>query len=250
VVIVVVGLVTLYSGYSYYNLRKTPGALKSSTASITVQIGVNASASKISSNADDLTVSEALADAFANGPILSSHGFDTAVANQINQDASVIAQKYGANPGLGNCNNAGGIGGALSASRVHSLVTITANCATAQGAWAVANAVGEVITTQIGSFLDYAVQSNTASSTINPAQADVSARIINSVSEPVTVPGSASSKVSLYIALELTSLVLGLALVFLLEYLDDRIREKAQATSLLGLPILGVVPRAPAPGRR
>ncbi|HEV2582485.1 MAG TPA: hypothetical protein VGT44_16630, partial [Ktedonobacteraceae bacterium] len=59
-----------------------------------------------------------------------------------------------------------------------------------------------------------------------------------------------SSKLALYAALELVALAVGLALVFLLEYLDDRIREKDQAASLLGLPILGSVPAAPLLRRR
>lgn len=249
-VIVVVAIVALYSGYSYYKLRKTPGALKNSSSAITLQIGVSASASKTYSNADDVSVSESLADAFASGPILTSHAFDNAVANQISQDSGLIAQKYGANPDLGNCKDAGGIGGALSASRVHSLVTITVTCSTAQGAWAVANAVGEVTTTQLGNYLDYVIPSSATPSTSNIAPSDMSARIISSVSEPVLVAGPGSSKVTEYIALIVASLALGLALVFLLEYLDDRIREKQQAASLLGLPILGEVPRAPLPGRR
>lgn len=249
-VILVVGIVTVYSGYSYYKLRKTPGALKSSSSAVTIQIGVNASAAKTYSNADDVVVSEALADAFATGPILSSHAFDSAVANQIAQDAGAIAQKFGANPDLGNCKDAGGIGGALSASRVHSLVTITATCTTAPGAWAAANAAGEVTTAQIGNYLDYVISSNASSSTTSISSADMSARIIGSVSDPVVVPGPSSSKVTLYIALVLASIVLGLALAFLLEYLDDRIREKGQAAALLGLPVLAEVPRAPRPGRR
>ena len=249
VVIIVVGVVSLYAGYSYYHLRHS-GALKSFTSAVTVQIGVSASASKTYSNADDVSVSESLADAFASGPILNSHEFDKAIENQIGQDTSAIAQKFGPNPGFGSCSDAGGIGGALSASRVHSLVTITANCSTAAGAWATANAAGEVTTSQIGNFLDYVIPSTATTSTVNIAPSDMSARIISSVSDPATVAGPGSSKITLYIALVVVSIALGLALAFLLEYLDDRIREKRQAAALLRLPILGEVPRAPVPGRR
>jgi capsular polysaccharide biosynthesis protein len=110
--------------------------------------------------------------------------------------------------------------------------------------------VGEVTTRQIGNFLDYVIPSNATPSTTSISSSDMSARIISGVSEPVTVPGPSSSKVTLYIALVLASIVLGLALAFLLEYLDDRIREKQQAAALLGLPVLAEVPRAPRPGRR
>lgn len=246
VLVIVVGLVTLYVGYSGYKLHKQ----HTYSSDVTVQIGVSSTASKTYSNADDVSVSESLADAFATGPILSSSAFDEAIYKQIILDSSVIAQKFGANPDLGDCNTAASIGGALSAARVHSLVTITANCSTPAGAWAAANAAGEVTVGQIGYFLDYVVNSNTTPSTFDPSQANMSARLTSSVSDPATIAVLTSSKLALYAALEVVALAVGLALVFLLEYLDDRIREKDQAASLLGLPILGSVPAAPLLRRR
>ena len=45
----------------------------------------------------------------------------------------------------------------------------------------------------------------------------------------------------------LVALALGIALTFLLDYLDDRIRSKDDVTQLLGIPIYAVIPRAPSP---
>ncbi len=255
VVVLVVGVVSLYVGYSYYHLRHTQGALKSYSSDVTVQIELLPSAMVNSSNADNVTVAESLADAFATGPILQSHEFDQDVVNQISQDTSAITQRYGANPDLGGWqNNPGGIGGALSASRVHSLVTISVNWATPDGAWAIAQAVSEVSTTQLGNFLNISVSSagtpTASTSTSGISQPNVTARVISAATDPATIAGSSSSKVTLYLALLVVALALGLALAFLLEYLDERIRSREQAESLLGLPILGEVPRAPAPGRK
>jgi capsular polysaccharide biosynthesis protein len=246
IVVIVVAIVTLYVGYSAYKLHK----VHTYSSAVTVQIGVSATATKTYSNADDISVSESLADAFATGPIFTSSQFDNAIYSQIIQDSGAIAQKFGANPDLGDCNTAGAIGAALSAARTHSLVTITDTCSTPAGAWAVANAVGEVTVGQIGYYLDYLVNNNATLATFNPSQADISARIISSVSDPATIAALTSSKIALYAALLVVALAIGLALAFFLEYMDDRIREQDQAANLLGLPILGNVPGAPMLGRK
>lgn len=258
VIALVFGLVALYVGYSYYHLRKTQGALKSYSSSITVQIELLPSAMVNSSNADNESVTSSLADSLTTGPVLQLHEFDQDIIQQISQDTSAISQKYGANPDLGNWqNNPDGIGGALTATRVNNLVTISVNWSTSAGAWAIANAVGEVSSTKLGNFLNVSVSSSgtpTAStSTTNPSattQPNVSARVISAASDPAAIAGSSSSKITLYLALLVVGLALGLALAFLLEYLDDRIRSREQVESLLGLPILGELPRAPQPGHK
>jgi hypothetical protein len=252
VVVVIVGVVGLYVGYQYYHLRKTPGALKAFSSAITIQVGLQSTAKGDPNNADYVTVSEALADTLTTGPILTSHEFDQDVSDQIGQDMGLINQRYGANADLGDWHNAGAIGGALNAVRVHSLVTITTTWATDAGAWAIANAVGEVSAAQMGVFLDYVVtadpsHSSTSATFVQPA---VSARVITSATSPATVAGTSSSKVILLIALLLVSLAIAIALTFLLDYLDDRLRSKEQVTHLLQLPVLGDLPRAPTPGRR
>jgi capsular polysaccharide biosynthesis protein len=222
----VVVVVALFAGYKYYQLRKTPGALTAYSSNITIQIGLHAQGD--TSNAGDVTATEALADEFATGPILTSHEFDQDVINQINQD--------GAGADLGNVNPAA-IGQALSASATHSLVSINATWITSAGATAIANAVGEVSQAKIESYLGSLVQP------------PVAARVISSATTAGAVPGPSSSRVTLYMLLVLLALVIGIALAFLLDYLDDRIRDKDEVAHLLGVPIYAEVPSAPVPGR-
>ncbi len=250
IVALVTGVVALYAGYQYYHLRKTPGALTAYSSNITIQIGLQATNKGDQNNANYVIVSEALADALVTGPILTSNEFDRDVSNQINQDRDLIAQRYGTTPDLGDWQNAGAIGQALNAVRVHSLVTVTTTWSTPAGAWAIANAVGEVSATKIGTYLDYVISNDAARSTAdNFVQPQVSARVISSATDAVTAPGSSSSKVALLALLLLVALAIGIALAFLLDYLDDRIRSKAEVTQLLGLPIYAEVPHPPTAGR-
>jgi capsular polysaccharide biosynthesis protein len=250
IVALVVGVVALYVGYQYYHLRKTPGALKSYSSNITIQIGLQATNKGDQNNANYVTVSEALADAFTRGPILSSHEFDKDISNQIELDKNLIVQRLGANADLGDWQNTSAIGQAVNAVRVHSLVTVNTTWSTPAGAWAIANAVGEVSVAKLGSYLDYVISNNTTRSTTdNFVQPQVSARIITSATDAVAVPGSASSKVTMLVLLLLVALVIGIALAFLLDYLDDRIRSKTELRQLLNLPIYAEVPKAPSPGR-
>ena len=252
IVVIIVGVVALYAGYQYYHLRKTPGALKASSSTITIQVGLQSTTKGDPNNADYVTVSEALADTLTTGPILTSHEFDQAVSDQIGQDTNLIEQRFGANADLGDWHNTGAIGSSLNAVRVHSLVTITTTWATAAGAWAIANAVGEVSAARLGTFLDYVVTNDASHTSTGGSfeQPAVSARVISSATDPATVAGTASNKVALLIALLLVSLAIAIALTFLLDYLDERLRSKEQITHLLGLPVLGDLPRAPLPGRR
>ena len=252
VVVVIVGVVAVYAGYQYYHLRKTPGALKAFSSAVTIQVGLLSSSKGDPNNADYVTVSEALADTLATGPILASHEFDQDVSNQVGQDMSLITQRFGANPDLGDWHNADAIGGALNAVRVHSLVTITTTWATNAGAWAIANAVGEVSAAKMGVFLDYVVTSDPSHTSSGGTfqQPAVSARVITSATDPAATSGTATGKVVLLIALLLVALAIAVALTFLLDYLDDRLRSKEQIIHALQLPVLGDLPRAPAPGRR
>ncbi len=252
VIALVVGVVALYVGYQYYHLRKIPGALIAYSSVVTIQVGLQATTKGDTNNANYVTVSEALADAFVTGPILTTREFDTAISNQIGRDMSALAQRFGANLDLGDWQNAGAIGSSLAATRVHSLVTITTTWSSPDGAWAIANAAGEVSVSQLGNFLDYVVSNDPThnSSTNTFEQPAVAARVISNATDATTVAGTANSKLILYIVLLLVALALGIALTFLLDYLDDRIRSKDQVAHLLKLPILGEVPRAPVPGGR
>ena len=163
---------------------------------------------------------------------------------------SVIQQHY-PNPDLGNWQDPGALAGALSATRVHSLVTISVNWSSAAGAWAISNAIGEIATARIGQYLDYVVATDYmhTSTTGTYIQPEVSARIISAASLPGAVPGSSASKLTLLVLLVLIALAIGIALAFFLDYLDDRIRSKEDLKDLFQLPIYGEVPRAPVPGQ-
>jgi capsular polysaccharide biosynthesis protein len=250
-VVIIVGIVVLYVGYQYYHLRKTSGALTQYSSNVTVQIGLLPSTNGIgTSSADDVSVSESLADALVTSPILSSKGFDTQVSNQIASDMSAIQQKYGANPSLGPWQDPGSIGSALSATRAHSLVTITATWSTPAGAWAISNAVGQVTTSNICSYLEYVVSKKASCSpSASSGLPAVASQLISPASDPGTVPGTSTNKVTLLVALVVVALVIALALVFLLDYLDDHIYSNDDAANLLELPVFAEIPPKPVPGR-
>jgi hypothetical protein len=250
VVALVVGIVALYVGYQYYQLRKTPGALKAYGTNITIQIGFQPTSNGDQNSANYMTASEALADAMVTSPILTSHEFDKDISIQIGEDMNLIQQRYGANADLGDWQNTAALGQALTAVRVHNLVTITTNWSTPAGAWAIANAIGEVSAAKIGTYLNYAIKNDaTQNSTGNLTTSQVSARVITAAPDPISVPGLSSNRVSLFLLMLLVALMLGIALTFLLDYLDDRIRSKDEVTQLLGIPIYAVLPHAPSPGR-
>jgi hypothetical protein len=247
--IVIVGIVAAYSGYQYYKLRKTPGALTAYNSNISLQIGLEATTQGDANPSDNETVASVLADTLVSGPILTSNEFSTAISQQIGLDMGEIQQRYGANADLGNWQTPSAIAGALSATRTDSLVTISVNWSTAAGAWAITNAIGEVSTARIGQYLGYVIATNsTRPSTGSYAQPEVSARIISAASAPGTVPGSSTSKVTVLVLLVVIALAIAIALAFLLDYLDDRLRTKEDVLDLFPWPVYGEVPHAPAPG--
>jgi capsular polysaccharide biosynthesis protein len=244
-VVLIVGVVAAYSGYQYYKMRKASAY----NSNISLEIGLIATTKGDPNPADNLTVSETLANTLVKSSILQSTEFTTDISRQIGQDMSEIEQRY-PNAQLGDVTTPSTIGGALSATNIDNLVTISVNWSTAAGAWAIANAVGEVSSSHIGQYLDYVVATNYTHN--SPAgmysQPAVSARVVSSASNAVAVSGASSSKVALLAALILIALIVGIALAFLLDYLDDRIRSKEDIRDLFQLPIYGEVPHAPTPG--
>jgi capsular polysaccharide biosynthesis protein len=253
-IILIVGVVTAYSGYQYYKLRKISGAVVAYTSNITLQIGLVATTKSDPNPADDQSVAESLADTFVNGPILNSGYFAQDISAQIAKDPNAVEAKYNLTNlnSLGNYSDYNAVAASLSAYRTHNLVTITASWSTGDGAWAIANAIGEIATARMGQYLDYVVATDythgNISSTTGTVQPEVSARVINPASDPYPVPGGSMSKVTLLYLLVLLSLFLSIALAFLLNYLDDRVHNKEEIVDLLHLPIYGEVPRAPLPG--
>ncbi len=253
VIILVVGVVALYVGYQYYHLRKEPGALKVYQSAVSFQVGLKESIKATDqSYADYITTAETLADTFVSSPspILSSTEFDTQVVQQIQADMDVITQRYGPNADLGDWKNIGAIGQSLTGTRAHSIVMISVNWNTPAGAWALAHAAGEVSIAHIGTYIDYVVAANPShASDPKLIQPPVEARLIAEATDVVQVPGPQANRPTLLLVLLFVALIIGLALAFLVEYLDDRIRRASDVTQLLQLPIYGEVPRAPAAGQ-
>ncbi len=247
-VALIVGVVVLYIGYEYYHVGRHPGGLSAYQSTITYQIGLQASTKGTDpSYADNIAVSEALADTLVKGPILTSREFDTQVSQQVGLEMSQIIQRYGPNPDLGNWQDPAVIGAALNATNDHSLVTLNVTWTTPAGAWAIAEAVGDVSTNNIGTFLDYVITNNAAHTSPNAnVQPAVSARVISDATNPVKVPGTFTEKAATFAILLLVALIVGIALTFLADYLDDRIYGKEEAADLLQLPIYGELPPAKA----
>jgi len=247
-VALIVGVVVLYIGYEYYHVGRHPGGLSAYQSTITYQIGLQASTRGTDpSYADNIAVSEALADTLVKGPILTSREFDTQVSQQVGLEMSQIIQRYGPNPDLGNWQDPAAIGAALNATNDHSLVTVNVTWTTPAGAWAIAAAVGDVSTNNIGTFLDYVITNNAAHTSPNAnVQPAVSARVISDATNPVKVPGTFTEKAATFAILLLVALIVGIALTFLADYLDDRIYGKEEAADLLQLPIYGELPPAKA----
>ena len=250
-VALIVGVVVLYIGYEYYHVGRHPGGLSAYQSTITYQIGLQASTKGTDpSYADNIAVSEALADTLVKGPILTSKEFDTQVSRQVGLDMNPIIQRYGANPDLGNWQDTAAIGAALNATNDHSLVTVNVTWTTPAGAWAIAEAVGDVSTNNIGTFLDYVITNNAAHPSANTnVQPAVSARVISDATNPIKVAGAFTEKAATFAILLLVALIVGIALTFLADYLDDRIYGKEEATDLLQLPIYGELPLAKAAGQ-
>ena len=102
-------------------------------------------------------------------------------------------------------------------------------------------------TNNIGTFLDYVITNNAAHSSPNSnVQPAVSARVISDATNAVKVPGTFTEKAATFAILLLVALIVGIALMFLADYLDDRIYGKEEAADLLQLPIFGELPRAKA----
>ncbi len=247
IVALVVVAVGLYSGYQYYQLRKAPGALKTNHSQVTLKIGLQGNMTNDHNYVDYISAAESLADEYANGPVLSSPEFDKQVIEQIRGNMSQVTQRFGANPDLGDWTNPGAIGGALSAGRAHSQVTVNVTWLTGAGAWAIAKAVGEVTVAHINTYFDYTVSAQIPGTTGLQLPV-VAARVTSDAADPSTIAGPSSNKPTLLLAFVFIGLLIGLALAFLVEYLDDRIRGKDDALRLLQLPIYGEVPRAPSVG--
>jgi capsular polysaccharide biosynthesis protein len=242
IIALVVGVVVIYVGYQYLTTHQSSGGNQTYRTTVAIRIGLQALPHSADPTFTDyVTTSEALADEFVTGPTLTSTTFGKQVVQQIQDDMPTIMAHYH-NGDLGDWKNASAITSALTATRTHSLVAIDVNWSTEAGAWAIAHAVGEVTTAHISQYLDYEVSNKLANSADYPAPV---AKVINQPENLSPVNASSTSKTSLLLALLVVGLILGIALAFLVEYLDDRIYDSSEVAQILQLPIYGEVPRAP-----
>ena len=251
VVALVVGIVALYAAYQYYHLYKTPDALKTYHSEVTLAIGIQNFGSQDNHSFNDyVSASETLADALTTDPILTSNRFDTAVAQQISADMDAIVQRYGPNPDLGNVQDLSALSVAITSTRIHNQVTVNVTWTTPAGAWAIAKAIGEVTTAHISSYLNYGLM-NTSAYVSGPSsksvlQPVVSASVVSDALPSIVIPGASASRPALLLVLVLVAFIIGIALAFLIDYLDDRIRSPEDVEQLLQLPVYGQVPRVPS----
>jgi capsular polysaccharide biosynthesis protein len=245
IIALIVGIVVIYVGYQYYISHKSSGGSKTYQANVDLRIGLqNFAHSNNQTFTDYVTTSETLADEFTTGPTLTSSEFGNRVIQQIQADMPTMTTHFH-NRDLGDWKNASAITSALTATRTHSIVFININWPTEAGAWAIAHAVGEVSTKHISKYLNYQASSQSANNADYPVAA---AKVINDTGDITTVTSATTTKTPLFLALLVVSLILGIALAFLVEYLDDRIYDTSEVVQTLQLPIYGEVPRTPISG--
>lgn len=246
IVALVVAVVGIYVAYQYYQSHKTQAATQNYRTAVSIRISLQ-SALHSQSYSDYVNTSGTLADEFVGGPTLSSNTFATQVMQQVQNDMNTIKQRYGENPSLGDWKDTSTIIKALSTTRSHSTVTISVIWNTEAGAWAIAHAVGEVCEANMPIYLNYQVNTQPSAS---PGYLTTGAKIINQPAKPTALDnGALVLKKTQLLAIFLVGLIVGIALAFLVEYLDDRIRRSEEVVQLLQLPLYGEIPQAPIPGQ-
>jgi capsular polysaccharide biosynthesis protein len=126
--------------------------------------------------------------------------------------------------------------GTLSADRKHRIMTITARSGNRGNADAIANAAADVLTNQT-------LNKGTAPSlSAVQIQDDAEFGLLDRSSANLVGSSRARSLIDAGVRLGL-GIVAALALAFLIEYFDDRLRDGAEAERLTGVPVLGSIPR-------
>lgn len=256
IILVIVAIAALFVGYELYAAHKANNASANVYHSqVTFQLGIQSKDTSGTSNyTDRLGAIDTQSDILANSPILQSSLFDTQVSQQIGHDSSAIQQKFGSGADLGSWQDPKAIGAALTVTRVHGFVTVLTTWNTPAGSWAVANAVGEVSANSIGQYLDYSLSgtsNSSASATAKTASTSLfTARVVSPASDVIAAPNpNTPTKKSTLILILIVALVLGIALAFLVDYLDDSIRSRDEIPDLLQVPVFGEVPRTPSSGQ-
>jgi capsular polysaccharide biosynthesis protein len=129
---------------------------------------------------------------------------------------------------LGGTVAAGAIQGSTVPQKLHRILTVTVNAPTDQQALDIGNAIAATLRESGGEFFAQLSAQNAAISVIDP---------------PALVPATTSLRQKLDLPLRLAlAIVAALALVFLLDHLDDSVRE-ASDVEKMGLVVLVEIPR-------
>jgi capsular polysaccharide biosynthesis protein len=245
IVILVVAIAGIYVAYQYYEAHKTDSGTKIYQATVSIHIGPQ-SAIHAQNYTDYVDTSSTLADEFMTGPTLTSDAFAKQITYQLHNDMSTIQQDYGANVSLGDWEDTATILKALSATRAHSMVTISVSWNTEAGAWAIAHAIGEVCETNMSSYLDYQISVPNTPTSTSPEYLIAGAHVVSPPTTPTATDSAAAiTKKAQLLAILFVGLIIGIALAFLIEYLDDRIYRPEEVVQLLQLPMCGEIPRSP-----
>ena len=206
----VVGLV-LVAGASY--LALTPRAAQAYSASMRFVVGIKPEASSGDYYTYDRyytwLTAEYLVDDLSE--VVKSAAFAKDVAALAQLDVPV-----------------GAIQGATSAGKLHRILTVSVTWGDAEQLARIANAIVATLTQHGESYFAQLATTNTAIANIDP---------------PIVTPVGRSLRQRLDLPLRLIlALIAGVALAFLLDYLDASIRHRADLAAL-GLPILAEIPR-------
>jgi protein tyrosine kinase modulator len=249
IVALVIAVAGIYVAYQYYQSYKAETETKTYHTTVSIHIGLQ-SAIHAQNYSDYVNTSGTLASEFATGPTLTSDTFATQVIQQVQHNMDSIKQRYGENTSLGDWKDTSTILKALKATRSHSIVTISVNWNTEAGAWAIARAIGEICETNMPTYLNYQVKTSNTQASASPEYLTVGANVIDQPAKPTELDSaSLVLRKTRLLAILLVGLIVGIALAFLVEYLDDRIRSSQEVVQLLQLPIYGEIPPAPAPGQ-
>ena len=118
----------------------------------------------------------------------------------------------------------------IGASRIHRIMTLVATTNEPQQSLNLALAAADTLVQKGGSFLGAGVHD------------DVGFQLIDYPKGLDDVKNDRSKKLTSAVIIVLLGFIIGLALAFLLEYLDDRVRDVGDAQRVTDLPVIGRVP--------
>lgn len=123
--------------------------------------------------------------------------------------------------------------GSIKAKKAHRVLSITVTSGTADGALALAQAAAEALSPDSESGKRYFEQLTAKD------------LLVTTVDPPTIVAGPGARSVLDLALRAILGLMAGLALAFVVDYLDESLHDPEEVERLLGVPILGTIPREP-----